>query len=180
MGAVLPVCYVPVCAQGDRCFTKDMHGMDYINGQQAYLEEVDTCPKGRSYANETDIEEAPRQRGVYSDSAKMLPHVIGGMEACKEIARKRTPFEVVLKREGKHWMTVGLLVSPDDDPTYLLVDDIWKPSLIDEWNQSCERDLKVQPGDRITAVNGNSCGAEQMLELLQALDKGSSVRLRFE
>mmetsp|Transcript_7014 Transcript_7014/g.16992 ORF Transcript_7014/g.16992 Transcript_7014/m.16992 type:complete len:179 (+) Transcript_7014:73-609(+) len=178
MGAGLPVCYVPVCAHSDRCFTKDMHGMDYISGQEAYLEEVDTCPKGRGYANETDIEEAPRQ--AHRGDASKLPHMIEGMVKAGEMARKRNPFEVVLKREGKHWMTVGLLVSPDDDPTYLLVDDIWKPSLIDEWNQSCDGDKQVQPGDRITAVNGNSCSAEQMLELLQALDKGSSVRLRFE
>eukprot|EP00971_Amphidinium_carterae_P308297 6126849-Amphidinium_carterae.1 len=38
---------VPLVDEHSGCFTKDMHGMDYISGQEAYLEEVDTCPKGK-------------------------------------------------------------------------------------------------------------------------------------
>merc|ERR1719506_2581239 len=61
----------------------------------------------------------------------------------------RPPFEVVVTRSGKHWKTLGVLVSPDDDPRYLFVDDIWEPSLISEWNASQPEERRVRSGDTI-------------------------------
>merc|ERR1719454_1194430 len=71
--------------------------------------------------------------------------------------KRRKPFEVELHRKGEHWRTLGLLVSPDDDPRYLIVDDIWEPSLISVWNANAKNEnMKVRLGDVITAVDGSS------------------------
>jgi hypothetical protein len=93
---------------------------------------------------------------------------------------RRQPFEVNLERTGKHWRTLGLLVSPDDDPRFLIVDDIWEPSLISEWNASKEEELKVKAGDIIKSVNGSNCNGEDMLAMIQALGKGATISLMVE
>jgi len=86
-------------------------------------------------------------------------------------------FEVVVVRAGKHWKTLGVLVSPDDDPRYLMVDDIWEPSLVSEWNAAQPEDKRVKSGDTITGVNGSSCNGEQMLSKIQAIGQGQEIRL---
>eukprot|EP00929_Paragymnodinium_shiwhaense_P120620 TRINITY_DN925_c0_g1_i1.p1 TRINITY_DN925_c0_g1~~TRINITY_DN925_c0_g1_i1.p1 ORF type:complete len:185 (-),score=31.47 TRINITY_DN925_c0_g1_i1:421-975(-) len=91
---------------------------------------------------------------------------------------KRKPFLVELSRTGQNWKTLGLLVSPDDDPRYLVVDDIWEPSLIADWNTSHSESMRVKPGDVITSVNESSCSGEGMLAKIQALGKGASLRLK--
>jgi len=93
---------------------------------------------------------------------------------------RRPAFDVVLERSGKHWRTLGLLVSPDDDPRYLIIDDIWEPSLISEWNASHGEDQKVRAGDLIVSVNNSTCNGEEMLSKIQALGKGASIQLRVE
>mmetsp|Transcript_36585 Transcript_36585/g.72341 ORF Transcript_36585/g.72341 Transcript_36585/m.72341 type:complete len:149 (+) Transcript_36585:50-496(+) len=94
--------------------------------------------------------------------------------------RRRQAFDIELLRTGVHWRTLGLLVSPDDNPQYLIIDDIWEPSLISEWNNGQDEDKKVRPGDMITAVNGQRCGGEAMLELIQSSGKSSKLTLRIE
>lgn len=74
---------------------------------------------------------------------------------------------VDLHRVGDHWRTLGLLVSPDDDPRYLIVDDIWEPSLVSEWNAKSPEDQRIKPGDIILAVNGASVSGEEMLAKIQ-------------
>jgi len=91
---------------------------------------------------------------------------------------RRGIFEVELDRTGDHWRTLGLLVSPDDDPKYLIVDDIWEPSLISEWNKKNGEALQVRPGDIIMAVNNQSISGEDMLAKIQASGKGSTLRLQ--
>merc|ERR1719207_293799 len=93
---------------------------------------------------------------------------------------RRPAFDVVLERSGKHWRTLGLLVSPDDDPKYLIIDDIWEPSLISEWNAAHGEDQKVRAGDIIISVNDSQCSGEEMLSKIQALGKGASIVLRVE
>mmetsp|Transcript_145947 Transcript_145947/g.254655 ORF Transcript_145947/g.254655 Transcript_145947/m.254655 type:complete len:158 (-) Transcript_145947:122-595(-) len=94
--------------------------------------------------------------------------------------QRRVPFQVELSRTGKHWRTLGLLVSPDDDPRYLIVDDIWEPSLISEWNGANPEEKRVRAGDIITAVNNSTCSGEEMLSKIQALGKGASITLSVE
>eukprot|EP00929_Paragymnodinium_shiwhaense_P120621 TRINITY_DN925_c2_g1_i1.p1 TRINITY_DN925_c2_g1~~TRINITY_DN925_c2_g1_i1.p1 ORF type:complete len:172 (-),score=26.06 TRINITY_DN925_c2_g1_i1:323-838(-) len=98
--------------------------------------------------------------------------------AAKTFDQKRIPFTVELSRTGQNWRTIGLLVSPDDNPKYLVVDDIWEPSLISDWNASHEEGLRVKPGDVITAVNEASSSGEEMLAKIQALGKGTTLRLQ--
>merc|ERR1719330_731401 len=90
---------------------------------------------------------------------------------------RRPPFEVELIRTGENWRTLGLLVSPDDDPRYLIVDDIWSPSLVSEWNSEHPEAL-IEPGDIITAVDGVACGGDDMLQKIQATrdQKGCSLK----
>lgn len=90
----------------------------------------------------------------------------------------RLDFEVQLVRAGNHWRTLGLLVSPDDDPKYLVIDDIWEPSLVFDWNAAQESDAaRVQPRDLICSVNDSTCDGEGMLGLIQRSGKGSSIKL---
>merc|ERR1719424_1358784 len=94
--------------------------------------------------------------------------------------KTRPPFDVTLERSGKHWRTLGLLVSPDDDTRYLVIDDIWEPSLISEWNGCHGEDQKVKAGDIIISVNDSTCNGEEMLSKIQALGKGASIKIKVE
>mmetsp|Transcript_21522 Transcript_21522/g.41078 ORF Transcript_21522/g.41078 Transcript_21522/m.41078 type:complete len:103 (-) Transcript_21522:94-402(-) len=89
----------------------------------------------------------------------------------------RQPFDVELLREGAYWRTLGLIVSADDDPRHLVIDEVWEPSLIAEWNRGCPDDRRVRAGDLITAVNGQQPSSEQMLDLIHACGKHCSVTL---
>lgn len=92
----------------------------------------------------------------------------------------RPPFEVCLVREGKNWRTLGLIVSADGSPRYLVVEDIWQPSLISEWNALQEPSQQVQVGDKIVAINECSGDSIAMLSIMQSLGKGASVILHIE
>lgn len=61
------------------------------------------------------------------------------------------------------------MVSPDDNPQYLVIDDVRGPSLVTEWNSSIQHHeaLRVSPGDHILAVNGVSGNWEEMLNVIQ-------------
>mmetsp|Transcript_74053 Transcript_74053/g.214519 ORF Transcript_74053/g.214519 Transcript_74053/m.214519 type:complete len:172 (+) Transcript_74053:79-594(+) len=91
---------------------------------------------------------------------------------------RRQPFDAELVRVGEYWRTLGLLVSPDDDPSFLIVDDIWEPSLASQWNDQQPEAYKIKPGHVIQAVNGVSEGGEDMLARIQASGRGSILRLR--
>jgi hypothetical protein len=94
--------------------------------------------------------------------------------------KRRPQFEVTMERTGSHWRTLGLLVSPDDDPRHLVVDDVWEPSLISEWNKAQDDSKKVRPGDMIVSVNGIRSNGETMLEQIQSSGKGSTLILKIE
>mmetsp|Transcript_8593 Transcript_8593/g.19103 ORF Transcript_8593/g.19103 Transcript_8593/m.19103 type:complete len:153 (+) Transcript_8593:92-550(+) len=95
----------------------------------------------------------------------------------KGVARGTRQFEVMLHRVGDHWRTLGLLVSPDDDPNYLIVDDVWQPSLVAEWNARNPEDKQVRPGDIILSVNGIGKSGEAMLNQIQGSGRGSKLHL---
>mmetsp|Transcript_22817 Transcript_22817/g.63745 ORF Transcript_22817/g.63745 Transcript_22817/m.63745 type:complete len:172 (-) Transcript_22817:166-681(-) len=95
------------------------------------------------------------------------------------VENRQRQFTVEIVRIGEYWRTLGLLVSPDDDPRYLIVDDVWEPSLISEWNAKCSDNQKVRPGDIMVSVNDIRNSGEKMLGKIQALGLGSTVRLQF-
>jgi len=106
-----------------------------------------------------------------------------GRETSGEIIVDRTPhnFQVAMLREGKHWRTLGLIVSADDSSGCLIVEDIWCPSLISEWNESrVTDDATVDVGNIITSINGVSNDSKAMLAAIQSLGKGSQVVLQIE
>eukprot|EP00439_Symbiodinium_sp_Y106_P060472 s422_g8.t4 len=75
--------------------------------------------------------------------------------------------------------TLGLLVSPDDNPQYLVVDDVRGPSLISEWNAAQPEELRIHQGDQILAVNGVAGWWEEMLRTIQVqASKPGDLRLR--
>jgi len=92
----------------------------------------------------------------------------------------RRPFQVVLSRMGSHWNNIGLVLSPDDSPTYLTIDDMWEPSLLSEWNAKQDKLKQVRIGDMIQAVNGVSTMADQMLLRIQSTRKGEELKLLIE
>mmetsp|Transcript_34512 Transcript_34512/g.71001 ORF Transcript_34512/g.71001 Transcript_34512/m.71001 type:complete len:176 (-) Transcript_34512:81-608(-) len=85
----------------------------------------------------------------------------------RSLKRRRAPIEVTLVRQGMYWRTLGLLVSPDDNPQYLVVDDVRGPSLISEWNAAQPEELRIHQGDQILAVNGVAGWWEEMLRTIQ-------------
>lgn len=90
-------------------------------------------------------------------------------------------FFVDLVREGEYWNSLGMLVSPDDDPSYLVIDDCTtEHSLIGAWNSTAPEELKVCGGHRIVSVNGRRGSAEDMLETIQETGKGSQLLLEIE
>mmetsp|Transcript_26791 Transcript_26791/g.46473 ORF Transcript_26791/g.46473 Transcript_26791/m.46473 type:complete len:219 (-) Transcript_26791:54-710(-) len=93
---------------------------------------------------------------------------------------RRQPFDMEIVREGKYWRTLGLIVSGTDNPRHLVVEDIWSPSLVSEWNEKRPKDSQVQIGDIIVEANGESADNRSMLQAIQGLGKGSVVKLRIE
>eukprot|EP00444_Apocalathium_aciculiferum_P028373 CAMPEP_0183431018 /NCGR_PEP_ID=MMETSP0370-20130417/54536_1 /TAXON_ID=268820 /ORGANISM="Peridinium aciculiferum, Strain PAER-2" /LENGTH=150 /DNA_ID=CAMNT_0025616577 /DNA_START=70 /DNA_END=522 /DNA_ORIENTATION=- len=117
---------------------------------------------------------------VVQDKAMEVVDVTSLMDprSAEKGVRQTRQFNVELIRIGDHWRTLGLLVSPDDNPEYLIVDDIWEPSLVSEWNVANESTgLEIKPGDIIMSVNGDSNSGEDMLAKIQASGKGSTLKL---
>jgi len=96
----------------------------------------------------------------------------------KEDSLRRPAFDVLLERSGKHWRNLGILVSSDDDPKYITIDDVWEPSLMSEWNKAHDEDQQVGAGDTIVSVNGSSCNGEDMIAKIKGVDKFEAVQLR--
>jgi len=87
-----------------------------------------------------------------------------------------TPFlvEVVPETEG---IPLGIVISPDDDESYLTIDDVRRPGLIDLWNTYHSEEMIVRTGYKIMSVNGSADSAQDMLATIQNLGKGSPLRL---
>jgi hypothetical protein len=92
---------------------------------------------------------------------------------------QRQPFDVFLIVGSE--TPLGVVVSPDDDPRYLTLDDILTPGLIADFNAGHSEDKQVQVGDIIMSVNGTSENSLAMLEKLcsvQNCGKGAILQLR--
>jgi len=89
---------------------------------------------------------------------------------------ERKPFKAILTRTGPHWNNIGVVLSPDDSPDYLTIDDINCPSLLGFWNEASHKNQKVRVGDMIKAVNEFSSTCEQMLLMIQTIGKGEEIR----
>lgn len=72
---------------------------------------------------------------------------------------------------------LGITVSPDDDASYLTIDDVRMPGLIANWNASHCEDMTVRTGYTIISVNGVLNSAHDMLATIQNLNTGSPLRL---
>lgn len=92
----------------------------------------------------------------------------------------RSPFDMEITRVGANAKVLGILVSPDDDPNFLVVDEIREPSLVGDWIQTHISSQAIRVGDRITKVNDLALSSEEMLERLQQLGVGATIRLRVE
>jgi hypothetical protein len=100
---------------------------------------------------------------------------------CKLSQAPVETFEVVLERTGVYAKSIGMVISPDDNPKHLVVDRLLERSLISEWNEKQQDDRKmVRPGDVIRTVNGVQGDGERMLKELQSSEMGSTLMLRVE
>jgi hypothetical protein len=89
---------------------------------------------------------------------------------------EQPPFLVEVKPETDG-TPLGITVSPDDDASYLTIDDVRTPGLIAKWNASHCEDMTVRTGYTIVSVNGVLNSAHDMLAAIQNLRKGSPLRL---
>mmetsp|Transcript_149370 Transcript_149370/g.263679 ORF Transcript_149370/g.263679 Transcript_149370/m.263679 type:complete len:194 (-) Transcript_149370:138-719(-) len=90
----------------------------------------------------------------------------------------RMPIEIELARTGNNWRTFGFIATPDDDPRFLVIDEIWEPSLVSEYNARSSYERRVNAGDLIIAVNGSMQHSKEMLKTIMNTERGCSVRLR--
>lgn len=87
-------------------------------------------------------------------------------------------FEVELRR-GRDKI-LGLIITPDFGPNYLYIEDIWENSAVSDWNDSHGPDMQIQIGNVITAVNGVSSRAQDMLGVIRSMPTEAIIRLRIE
>lgn len=88
---------------------------------------------------------------------------------------RRAPFEVVFKLGRGN--VLGLVVTPDIDPRFLVIDDIFVPSVVSDWNSTHEESLHLRLGDTIASVNGVTGNSRDMLAQMRLLPQGADVRL---
>lgn len=91
---------------------------------------------------------------------------------------ERKPFEVRLTRGEQN--VLGLIVTPDVDPGFLVIDDIFKPSVASEWNDTHDESLRLRVGDTITSVNGVTSNSQEMLSTIRSTPTTAEVRLIIE
>lgn len=96
--------------------------------------------------------------------------------ATDEVLLETMPFlvEVVPETDSN---TLGIIVSMDDNPGYLTIDDIQPTGLIAQWNASHGADLAVLIGHTITSVNGISNIGKDMLASIKSLRKTVPLQL---
>jgi hypothetical protein len=121
----------------------------------------------------------PQKSAFKSHALKAPPPPPTSSQARALLTDTEGIFDVPLKREGSHYKTLGLAVSPDDNPMYLVVDKITEPSLIAEWNKLHDRYERVLPGMMILAVNDIQYDLDSMLHELRVdtNGKGSTITL---
>mmetsp|Transcript_60785 Transcript_60785/g.100956 ORF Transcript_60785/g.100956 Transcript_60785/m.100956 type:complete len:319 (+) Transcript_60785:72-1028(+) len=109
---------------------------------------------------------------LLTDKEDLLPKILSSPGS---LLFRRAPFEVVLKLGREN--ILGLLVTPDVDPGFLVIDDIFVPSVASEWNCTHEESLHLRVGDTITSVNGVTGDSQEMLSQMRLLPQGAEVRL---
>eukprot|EP00928_Gymnodinium_smaydae_P086854 TRINITY_DN7126_c0_g1_i1.p1 TRINITY_DN7126_c0_g1~~TRINITY_DN7126_c0_g1_i1.p1 ORF type:complete len:161 (-),score=28.08 TRINITY_DN7126_c0_g1_i1:78-560(-) len=100
-----------------------------------------------------------------------------GNGTASSAASRRPPFEADLVRVGPHWATLGLLVNVESHPRHLVIDSIWGPSLVSEWNEAACEDMKVSVGDHIISVNGLQLSKEEMSRVMLNTQRYQSLVL---
>lgn len=73
-----------------------------------------------------------------------------------------------------------MLLSATEEPSCLLVGEVWGPSLVAEWNTRHSPEVWIRPGDRITSVNGIGCNPDLMLQECVSTGEHSVLRLHIE
>lgn len=138
----------------------------------------DACAPHCEVQEDTSQDAFDHIRNLVKTSSPSYAHQWEGMQA----SPRGGPFDVELRQTGKYWRSLGLTVSPDDDPAYLMIDDIKEctGSLIGQWNATHGRQHQVIIGDVIKSVNGNTCDAVDMCTRLEACVKDSVINLLVE
>lgn len=171
-------CILPVDCQGDQPCLKSRQ-----SGRQEERERVVTIVEGKRPAEwEGSTEEAGKVEiltlgGLPSHAFASRPCL--PRSPCQNVdtlpSSWKKPFEIALVR-GR---TLGLIVAADKHGL-VVVEDIWDPSPIATWNASHDESMQVRVGDVITAVNGEPCMGEALMEKIRAVRHGETVRLLIE
>eukprot|EP00931_Biecheleriopsis_adriatica_P081763 TRINITY_DN55103_c0_g1_i1.p2 TRINITY_DN55103_c0_g1~~TRINITY_DN55103_c0_g1_i1.p2 ORF type:complete len:181 (-),score=42.67 TRINITY_DN55103_c0_g1_i1:39-581(-) len=177
MGADASTCKTDACNRMRTCpDDSEGEGVDFGTSEKEVVDIPDAY-KASSSQGKRQLPVAPLEHEVCPDAVPNSGAFVLSRKSRGLI--RPVPIEVNLVRQGVYWRTLGLLVSPDDDPQYLVVDDIWGPSLITEWNSKRQKENQVRVGDQIISVNGISGRGEAMLQAIQvqASSPGASLKL---
>lgn len=98
----------------------------------------------------------------------------------EEMLAHRRPFIVQLTL-GRKDLPLGMAVSFDAaNASILIIDNVFLPGLIAEWNSSNAEDCRVNVGDTITGVNMSSGNGKELLHILTSIhhmNKGAMMNL---
>lgn len=115
--------------------------------------------------------------GASEDCTKTLPACSQTLSFLRPSVGRR-PFQVCMTRSGTNWNNVGAVLSADDAPTYIMVDEVWGPSLLQTWNQEQKtQSTQVRPGDMIVAVNETSSDSSDMVQMIKNVERGEDILL---
>lgn len=146
---------------------------EYTLGNFNLVNQQEVVPFGRSDDDSTESIGA----GLDACDLSTSPRLLFPQDSEEIPAQSPQPFDVELVREGKHWKILGLFLR-FDNPRHLVIEHIWKPSLISEWTEKLAGGNQIQIGDIIVEVNGESSDSRAMLRAVEPVDKGSIVKLR--
>jgi hypothetical protein len=100
----------------------------------------------------------------YEDDEKNATQDTDNDEVVKRAIR-RQPF--CFESVGK----LGLRISPDDEPTYLTIDEVREDGSAWKWNRTADLSQTIYAGDEIIAVNGRGGNAQEMLNIIKETSK---------
>jgi DnaJ-domain-containing protein 1 len=91
-----------------------------------------------------------------------------------------TELEVCMKRVGKNWREIGLVLTLEDALGVLVVEGVTSQSLLEDWNSERKENNEdvVKEGCVITSVNGESRSSDLMVAKLRSIGLGGEIRLK--
>mmetsp|Transcript_83097 Transcript_83097/g.151995 ORF Transcript_83097/g.151995 Transcript_83097/m.151995 type:complete len:248 (+) Transcript_83097:69-812(+) len=133
---------------------------------------VANCPSSRSRCDECLTNPIPIEEILAFENSEKEVGYTNLSSPSQGRHCNRVPFLVCLQhaRMGLHWNNIGVVLSSEDSPTALTIDEIAQFGLLPEWNErQANLRKRVRAGDMITSLNGFFGSGEQLLQKLQEM-----------